>query len=150
MNTIPSKLLLLIVLLFISFTSIASKSINLIDTTILRADTIPDANLLNGIRFMRNGRLAAIERDSLRSLVSIQEKRIMNYQNQILNFEMTVREYQFRDSTRLAQNRELSKKASLYEVALSDSNSALKEQKRRNVRNLLFSGLAILALITFK
>lgn len=149
MNTKTLKLLLLVGLVSISSTLIASESINHTDTTILRADTIPDANLLNGIRYIRNGRLAAIERDSLRVLVGIQQKRIENFQNVILNFEKTVQEYKQRDTTHLAQIREYSKANDIYKIALSDSQLALKEQKKRNVRNLFLSGLAILALLTF-
>jgi len=135
----------------IAITGIASKSISRTDTTILRAtDTIPDANLLNGIRYIRNGKLAAAERDTLKVLSGIQEKRIMNYQNEIHNFEMTVREYQQRDTTRLAQIREYSKANDIYKIALTDTQKALKEQKKRNVRNLFLSGLAILVLLTFK
>ena len=135
----------------IAFTGIASKSISHTDTTILRAaDTIPDANLMNGIRYIRNGKLAAAERDTLKELVTVQQKRIMNYQNEIHNFEMTVRENNRRDSTRLAQIREYSKANDIYKITLTDTQKALKEQKKRNFRNVFLSGLAILVLLTFK
>lgn len=136
MSILKSASLTLIGLLFTGFISIAAKPTPLIDT-------IPDANLLNGIKMIRNGKLAARERDSLKSVIVIYEERIRNYQKLIFNFETTVDKHNSKDSSRLAQIDFYKQEITIYKDLIAEYRKALQDQKQRHFKQML-----IMALIT--
>lgn len=133
--------LALIGLLFISSTLTAAKSTHL-------TDTIPDVNLLNGIKMIKNGKLAAQERDSLRAAVSIYEERIRNYQKLIFNFETTVSKHSYKDSSRLAQLEFYKREVSIFKDLVAENRKALQDQKRRhNKQSFVLVLITVVALI---
>ena len=140
MNILKLTSLVLIGLLFTSSTSIAAKPTSL-------TDTIPDANLLNGIKMIKNGRLAAQERDSLKVAIGIYEERIRNYQKLIFNFETTVSKHNSKDSSRLAQIDFYKQEITIYKDFITEYRKALQDQKRRHIKQMLL--MSILTVIAF-
>ena len=138
MNILKLVVLPLIGLLFTSSTLIAS-------TPTIPIDTIPDANLLNGIKMIRNGKLAAQERDSLRAAVVVYEERIRNYQKLIFNFETTVDKHNSKDSSRLAQIEFYKQEITIYKDLIAEYRRALQDQKQRHFKQMLIMALISVA-----
>ncbi len=134
MRTKTLRTLVLTVLLSIVSTWIAAQHTR-------NTDTIPDANLLNGIKYIRNGKLAAQERDSLRAAINIYDERIRNYQKLIFNFETTVKEHDTKDSTRLAQIAYYKQEVNIYKSIIAEHRKALQDQKLRHLKMMIILGV---------
>jgi len=100
---------------------------------------------LNGIKYIKNGRLAAQERDSLKLVVNIFEQRIANYQKLIINFERTVKEHVTKDSARLAQIAYYKQEIQIHKDLIAEHRKALQELKRRSRLKIIFLSVLTVA-----
>ena len=94
---------------------------------------------------IRNGKLAAQERDSLRAAVVVYEERIRNYQKLIFNFETTVDKHNSKDSSRLAQIEFYKQEITIYKDLIAEYRRALQDQKQRHFKQMLIMALISVA-----